>query len=169
MQYGRPAYLDVTFLGVVQALSLFYTRRDDGVAHRDREERRLREIVGKLSAEDAEWVRNHIWVRPFPPLDDILAKLVREHETAMKPLFRSEGGFITEVINTANYFLRRDPEVGLLASRGAELYWLTAKLRILMKLCLLRELGFSDNQTHSFMVSQRIYKSIINHNSLIYS
>src|SRR6185312_1698113 len=106
-----PAYLDFTFLGVVESLALYYTRRADGIAHRSRENDRLTEILHQLPTPDADWIRNHIWVRPFPPLQDILVNLVREHTNAINPLVRTEDAFITEVMNTVNYFLRRDPEV----------------------------------------------------------
>jgi hypothetical protein len=161
LQYRPPTYLDFSFLGVIESLCLYYTRREDGIAHRNQEDRRLTEILGKLSPADSEWVRGHIWVRPFPPLHDILAKLLNEHSEVMSPLLRTgEGGVITEVMNTVNYTLRRDPEVGLTASHGAELYWMMVKLRILLKLCFLRELGFSKEKIRSFFAKNAMYQHL---------
>jgi hypothetical protein len=161
IQYGPPAYLDFSFLGVIESLCLYYTRREDGIAHRNQEDRRLTEVLGKLAPVDADWVRSHIWARPFPPLQDILAKLLGEHAEMMNPLLRTDRqGFIADVITTVNYILRRDAEVGLVASHGAELYWLEAKLRILLKLCLLRELGFSIENIRSFLVKNDVYQHL---------
>ena len=161
LQYGPPAYLDVTFLGVIESLSLYYTRREDGVAHRNHEDRRLTEVLGKLPVADADWVRSHIWIRPFPPLEDILTKLLKEHDEVMKPLLRTEPqGFINEVMNTVDYTLRRDPEVGLTASQGGSLYWMIARLRILLKLCFLQELGFSAEKTRSFFAENGVYQHL---------
>jgi hypothetical protein len=160
LQYGPPAYLDLTFLGVIESLCLYYTRREDGVAHRNQEERRLAEVLDKLPAADADWVHSHIWSRPFPPLQDILAKLLGEHAEMMNPLLRSQQEFIADVLNTVNYTLRRDPEVGPAASHGAELYWMMAKLRILVKLCLLRELDFSGEKAHSFFAEDGVYEHL---------
>jgi hypothetical protein len=132
LQYGPPVYLDFKFLGVIESLSLYYTRREDGVAHRNQEDKRLTEVLSRLPHSDADWIRSHIWVRPFPPLPTILAKLIGEHAEVMAPLFRTdEQGFIAEVVNTVNYMLRRDPDVGLVASHTEELYRLTARLSIL--------------------------------------
>src|SRR5262249_3195144 len=140
---------------------LYYTRREDGIAHRDQEARRFADVLSKLSTADADWVRSHIWVRPFPPLQDILAKLLSEHTTVINPLLRTKReGFITEVMNTVNYALRRDPEVGQVASHGAELYWIMAKLRILLKLCFLRELGFSEEDARSFFAKNGLYQHL---------
>ena len=160
-QYGPPPYLDIEFLGLVESLCLYYTRREDGVAHRNQEDRRLTEILGKLSSADAEWIQGHIWSRPFPPIQDILAKLLREQSEVMSKLLRTgEAGLITEVMNTVDYTLRRDPELGPTASHGAELYWLTVKLRILLKLCFLQELGFSIEKIRSFFAKNGVFQHL---------
>ena len=56
LQYGPPAYIDMSFPSVVQSLCLYYYRRDDGVARRAEEQRRLKEIVSGLPAVDADWI-----------------------------------------------------------------------------------------------------------------
>jgi hypothetical protein len=161
LQYGPPAYLDLTFLGVIESLVLYYTRREDGVAHRNQEEQRLMEILGKLPAADAEWVRNHIWARPFPPRRDILAKLLDEHAELMSPLLKTDKEeFIREILGTLVYTIQRDPPFNQVVSFGAELYWIVAKLRILLKLCLLRELGFSTEKCRSFFGKNRMYQHL---------
>ena len=160
LQYGPPAYLDLTFLGVIESLCLYYTRREDGVAHRNQENRRLAEVLRNLPETDADWVRSHIWINPFPPLQDILAKLLGEHSEVMSPLLKTKEGFINRVMNTVNYTLRRDPEVGLAASHGGDLYSMMAKLRILLKLCFLRELGFSTEKAQSLFAKNGVYAQL---------
>ena len=163
LQYGPPVYLNATFIGVIESLSLYYTRREDGVAHRIQEGRHLTEVLGKLPAADADWVRSHIWVRPFPPLQHILAKLLGEHAELINPLLRTgQQGFIAEVLNTLDYTVRRDPDVGSTASQGNELYWMVARLRILLKLCFLRELSFSEEKTRSFFAKNGVYQHLAN-------
>jgi hypothetical protein len=161
LQYGPPAYLDVAFLGVIESLSLYYTRREDGVAHREREDRRLTEVLGKLPPADADWVRSHIWVRPFPPLQDILTRLLDEHAEVMNPLLQTDKwGFIREVLGTFIYTIHRDPPFNQVVSSGADLYWVMAKLRILLKVCFLRELGFSADRARSFLNNNGVYQHL---------
>jgi hypothetical protein len=161
LQYGPPAYLDITFLGVIESLSLYYTRREDGVARRNQEEQRLTEILGKLPDTDADWVRGHIWARPFPPFQDILAKLLDEHAELMGPLLQTDKwGFIREVMGTLVHTIHRDSPLNQIVSFGAELYWMTAKLRILLKLCFLRELGFSVEESRSFFGKNPVYQHL---------
>jgi len=79
----------------------------------------------------------------------------------MKALLGTEPrGFIKEVMNTVDYILRRDPEVGSTASQGGNLYWMMAKLRILLKLCFLQELGFSAEKTRSFFAENGVYQHL---------
>jgi ApeA N-terminal domain 1/Apea-like HEPN len=150
LQYAPPAFLDLTFAGVVQSLCLYYTRRADGVEKRTQEERRLGAILSRLGGEDADWIRSRLGVRPFPPPEDALTVLLSEHEEVMRPLLKRDAvEFVAEVTNTLRYVLWRDPEAGIVASSGADLHWMTAKLRILMKLCFLKELGFSKESVQA--------------------
>ena len=56
LQYGPPAYLDMAFPGVVQALYLYDSCRDEGITRRVEEESRLKEILSELPAGDADWI-----------------------------------------------------------------------------------------------------------------
>jgi hypothetical protein len=160
LQYGPPAYLDFAFLGVIESLYLYYTRRADGVEHRDREDQRLTQVLGKLPLADAEWLRGHVWSRPFPPLQDILDKLIDEHAAVMNPLLVADKwGFIREVMGTFIYTIRRDSPFNQVVNSGAELYWMMAKLNILLKACFLREVGLSA-KTQSILNKNRAYQHL---------
>ncbi len=159
LQYGPPAYLDLAFLGVAESLSLFYTRRADGVARRDEERKNLADILGKLAPQDADWVRGHIADRPFPPFRNILAKLLHENAEAMVPLLQAgQQAFIDDVATTIDYVVRRDPENRSAASHGTKMYLLVAKLRILLRLCFLQELGFTREKARSFFENNPHYQ-----------
>jgi hypothetical protein len=161
LQYAPPAFLDLTFAGVVQSLCLYYTRRADGVQQRTREGSRLGNILSRLGGEDADWVRSRLGVRPYPSPQDVLTVLLSEHGEVMKHLLlRDAEAFVTEVTNTLQYILWRDPEKGLVASHGADLHWMTAKLRILMKLCLLKELAFPDEKVMEMLRSDSAFLHI---------
>src|SRR5262249_5264229 len=138
LEYGPPDFLDLAFLGVIEALRLYYTRRDDGMAHRKQDAQRLLEVLNKLPEQDREWVRGHIWEQPFPPFEIILEKLLNEHIELMNHLLLTDKwGFIREVMGTLIYTVRRDRDFHRLFNSGAELYWMGAKLRILLKACFL--------------------------------
>jgi ApeA-like protein/HEPN superfamily Apea-like protein len=161
LQYGPPAYLDMTFPSVVQSLYLYYSRRDDGVAGRAEEETRLKEILSALPPVDAEWIVDRLGARPFPPLHLVLRKLVEEHSHTMNPLVSSrQDRFVNEVINTLKYIVLRDEDMHPSARHGADLYWMIQKLRFLFKSCLLRELGFKKEKVIELFRLNSLYQHV---------
>ncbi len=161
LQYGPPTYIDLTFACVVQALSLYYARREDGLAQRAEEEKRLRGVVAALTSADAEWIVDHLGPRPFPPVQSVLHTLVHEHSTAMNPLLsHRQDRFVNEVMNTLHYIIHRDSEVGFAASYGSDLYWLMQKLRFLMKSCFLRELGLTAEKAQKLFDRNALYQHV---------
>jgi hypothetical protein len=160
LQYGPPAYLDMAFPNVVQALHLYYSRRDDGAAVRG-EEDRLRRFLSSLPAADADWIVDRLEGGFSPPLKVVLSKLVEEHANVMNRLVSNrQDRFVGGVINTLKYIQTRDPEMYGAASHGADLYWTMQKLRFLFKACLMRELGFSDDKAAALFDRNGLYRHV---------
>jgi ApeA N-terminal domain 1/Apea-like HEPN len=161
LQYGPPAYLDMTFPSVVQSLLLYYSRRDEGLVARVEEERQLKGILSELSAVDADWIVDRLGARPFPPLQLVLRRLVEEHCDTMNPLVSSrQDRFVNEVINTLNYAIFREPDMDSAARHGADLYWMMQKLRFLFKSCLLHELGFKPEKATELFRRNGLYQHV---------
>jgi hypothetical protein len=161
LQYGPPAYLDMAFPSVVQSLYLYYARRDDGIAGRIEEERRLKEILSALPAVDADWLVDRLGGRPFPPLYLVLRRLVEEHSDTMNPLVSSrQDRFVNEVINTLKYSVFREADMDLAARHGADLHWMMQKLQFLFKSCMLRELGFKPEKATELFRRNGLYQHV---------
>lgn len=54
--------------------------------------------------------------------------------------------FIEKVVDTRNYQTHHDEDLKEHSASGKELYHLTQKLKILLEICLLTELGFSSDE-----------------------
>lgn len=161
LQYGRPAYVDMAFPIVVQSLYLYYSRRDDGIAGRIEEERRLKEILSVLPAVDADWIVDRLGERSYPPVHFVLRRLVEEHSDTMNPLVSSrQDRFVNEVINTLKYSVLREADMELAARHGAELYWMMQKLQFLFKSCMLRELGFKPEKATELFKRNSLYQHV---------
>jgi hypothetical protein len=159
LQYGPPAYIDMMFPAVVQSLNLYFAQRERGVSRRANEEQRLKKILAELPTIDAEWIIDRLGTRPYPPFPDVLRELLSEHSEALNPLVSDrQGRFINEVMNTLHYVTHREPEVGLAACHGADLYWIIQKLRFLLKACFLSELGFSAAKVRELFDRNRFYQ-----------
>ncbi len=160
LQYGPPAFIDLAFPSVVQALHLYYSRRDDGAAAKG-EEDRLRGFLSSLPATDADWIVDRLEGGFSPPLKVVLSKLVQEHPYIMNRLVSNrQDRFVGGVINTLKYIQTRDPEMYSAASHGAGLYWTMQKLRFLFKACLMRELGFPDDKTAALFDRNGLYRHV---------
>lgn len=160
IQYGPPAFIDMSFPYVVQSLYLYHARREDGLAGRG-EEGRLKEILAGLATADADWIVDRLGARPFQPLHLVLRKLVEEHGHVMNPLVsHRQDRFVSEVANTLKYVAFREPEMVQAASHGTDMYWMMQKLRFLFKSCLMRELGFPDDKVKALFGRNGLYQHV---------
>jgi hypothetical protein len=161
LQYGPPAFIDMSFPGIVQSLYLYYSHRDDGVAARAEAARRLKDVLSNLQRADADWIVDRLRVSFSPPLQWVLRKLIEEHPSVMNRLVSGrQERFVGGVINTLKYTLLRESDLDSVASHGAHLYWTMQRLRFLFKACLLRELGFSDEKIGGLFERNGLYQHI---------
>jgi hypothetical protein len=161
LMYGPPAYVDMTFQNVANAVQLYYTRREDGAARRASDKERLREILGVVSLSEREWLVGQIGANPYPPFQDVLRVLLEQQGDSIDPLITGRRDqFVEEATSTLEYVVRRDPDIEAAASHGADLYWLTQKLRFLLKACFLRESGFSADAVRRCFGRNPLYQHI---------
>jgi hypothetical protein len=161
IQYGPPAYIDMTFALVAQSLTLYYTRTQEGTEHCREEERRLRGLLPTLPKPDAEWLVDQLGVRPYPPFQSVLRRLVSQHSDVMDRLLsKRQDAFINQTTNTLHYLERGGSDEKAAASFGADLYWMMQKLRFLLKACFLRELGFASDKVSELLQRNALYKHI---------
>jgi len=160
--HGPPAYIDMSYVLAVQVLWLYDARTEAGIKDMVERERRFREILHSVKATDAHWLIDHLGVRPYPPFADALRRLLDRHGEAIDPLVKNRrDAFINQASNTLQYFERRNPDDRSAASRGSDLYWLTQKLRFLIKACFLSELGFLSGQIRTLFRKNELYDHII--------
>jgi hypothetical protein len=144
-QYGPPAFIDMTFVLVAQSLSLFYARTDEGIKHKAEEAQHLRHVVRALSGPDGEWVIGHLGVSPTASFPSLLQQLIEKYGAVLDPLLaHRREAFINQAATTLRYIDKRDAEERSAAAHGSDLHWLIQKLRFLMKVCFLSELGFEQ-------------------------
>lgn len=143
VQYSRRMFTDWRFQTILHALTLYGQPRTRK-ASRDE---RLNAIFESVGAEDAEYLTKLLTTSLLLNAENVLLDLMEEHGSQIEWLFgRSCTAFVGRVTNTLNYLLHRDPINGFAASQGNRLYYLTETLGWLMKLCLMKEIGFSKDE-----------------------
>jgi hypothetical protein len=157
IQYGPPRYIDMTFLLVVQALMLYFTRTSEGATLLADEERLLKELIPAVPASYAAWLVDHLGATPYPPLTAVLRRLVERHGAILDPLISGRrDAFVSQAANTLRYIEQRKEVDDAAASHGSDLYWLMQKLRFLIKASYLSEIGI-PNDTISDLFQRSVY------------
>jgi hypothetical protein len=160
----RP-YLETRFLAAAHALEL-YDRARAGAQERISAENNRREaILSSISSQDRNWLVPRILPLGIPPFSEILTRLYDEHAPAMAPICSNDrDGFITSAIDARNYIVHHSRSEHSKVELGEEVLWLYEKLTILMKLCLLAELGFQEVERLKF-IQNAIYYRVLQHRS----
>jgi hypothetical protein len=161
IQYGPPAFIDMSFPYVLQSLYLYHSQRPEGAAGRGEEEGRLKKILTGIALADADWIVDRLGTRPFPPLHLVLRQLVEEHGHVMNALLSHRlDRFVSEVANTLKYLAFRDAEMQPAARHGVHLYWMMQRLRFLFKSCLMHELDFPKDKVKSLFERNGLYQHV---------
>ncbi len=145
----RPAgYTDMRVQQAINAACLYYSSQGDDDGFQSSVERELQKIAQStaIPADLRSTLRSHpvIWA------ERALAGLLRQHKE-LAPLVTDKDGrgsekFIEYATNTLRYVNTRETPRGPFAQGGADYYWLSERVSFIIKVSLLKELGFTDEQ-----------------------
>jgi hypothetical protein len=162
-QYRPPGYADFRFELAVQCLSLYFSECDTEVlpSLNDPFQSILQEVPEQAKASLKRILRSH----PVVTAERALLALTQLHREEFEPLIREAEGdgaakFISTTLNTLKYWFGRDPADASGAARGSELYWLTERLYFLLKISVLKELGFDSQKTQELLSRNQKYSYI---------
>jgi ApeA N-terminal domain 1 len=164
-QYNPPAYSDIRFQLIVQALSLYYARREQRARSTNSSDELLERIAVNLSPADVKAVQRLFDSHPLVLSERALESLTVENREAIEPLVLSKSGsglkdFINETLNTLYYILTRNAVNLMGASDGAALYWLTERLAFLIKVSFLSEIGFTIEERRAILGRNQRFRYI---------
>jgi hypothetical protein len=133
--YKPSSYVDTRFLTVYQSLEVYD---------------RLRGGANRHNVQNSSQNGEH------------LARLIREHESTIAPLFRDNvQEAVANLLRYRNFVVHRDSPIGDDPEYGRELFWLTQRLMFLMKACFLTELGIADEEQLKFFRRNQMYLHIL--------
>jgi hypothetical protein len=144
IQYAPPSYVDIRLLTIMQCLELYQRKRTGAgpgqVALPPALSARVPEDV---QAALAEWLGRQV----VDNFEAVLSALFDEHRSVMEQLFPGgKSAFLAEAMPIRNHVLYRTPAHPQLGDYARRLYLLTETLAFVMKACLLKELGFSEER-----------------------
>jgi hypothetical protein len=154
------AYDEQKFLGIVQAIESYHRRRYGGTELPDEEhQRRIREILDGVPGEYKSWLKqrlshsNEIGLKPR-----IL--YLRSRNCRLIERFLSEKE-VAIAYDTRNYLTHYDRRLENKSARGFELVKLTEKLRMLLEICFLEEVGFTSDEIDTLVMNSERFQSRI--------
>ena len=150
--YSPITYLNLQFLSLVQAVEAYH-RRVKGTTDLspEKHQERYDAILEAVPEEYREWVKQRLQHSNEVNLRRRLNLLVEEHsDILVKHIGKRK--FVSDVVNTRNYFTHYDEELKNKAiTEPKQLYVLCEKLKTLIEVCFLAELELSQEQIKRMM------------------
>ena len=161
--YSGDMYLEFQFLSLIMALEVYHRRmiRNEDIPSKEHEER-IKQILNNTPDKYRDWLKEKLKYSNEPSLRKRIKEIydILKNIGYVTDLIPKKKDFVDKVVNTRNYFVHYDQSLKDKALKGAELYWLIQKLKILVEICLLKEIGFLDTEIDNIF-QQRKYKWLI--------
>ncbi len=156
--------MEFQFLSLIMALEVYHRRLigNEDISTEEHEER-VKQILNNTPDKYREWLKEKLKYSNEPSL----RKRIKEIYDMLKnigyvtDLIPKKKDFVDDVVNTRNYFVHYDQSLKNKALKGTKLYRLIQKLKVLVEICLLKEIGFLDTGIDNIYRQNRKYKWLI--------
>jgi hypothetical protein len=152
-------FIDERFVTLVQSLAFFFGQSDESDESLHpvlKETERL--LQSRCPDTKPCWLADVMPTAAELALPWSLLAALEKHRDVMMPLTGGDiEAFVDEVLTTRRYCLYRDVASRDRAALGAELFRLTEKVKILVKILILNRLGMSSDLVAKLMKRNRIY------------
>jgi hypothetical protein len=139
----RPP-VEHVFLFLAQALESYH-RRTWGTQESDRRQfrRRVERMLASVRPQDRAWLADRLKYSGEPSLNRRLKDLYESLPAPTQSLLGKKQDFCRDISVTRHYFTHFDKRLQKEALKGSELWLATVKLRLMLRITLLRELGLT--------------------------
>jgi hypothetical protein len=153
--YGRFVYLNLKFICLVQAIEAYHRRMvSNEELPENQHKERITRILSSVSSNDQRWLKGELTYSNEPSLRKRLNDIFNKFAPILNKLIPDEKYFINKVVNTRNYMTHYDSHLKEQSAKHNELFVITEKLRIMVEICLLKEIGLTTND-----INKLVYES----------
>jgi len=158
--YAPRAYLRQKFLSLIQGLEAYH-RRALGTLDLPEEEHqeRLEDILDAVPDDHRSWLEGKLGYSNEPSLRKRLKEIFQRDLESVRPIVgdsnKDRDRFMHKVVETRNYLTHFDKSKESVAARGEELYRITRRLKSLLEICLLREIGFEGDRMAKILARRK--------------
>lgn len=164
--YNSKLYLQNVFLILVQALEVYHRKNPNFEQYETSEEQHFEKINSILEAipdEHREWLKTKLKYSNEKRLAARLKAILDNLLDVLQQLSNTRAGFrelsikknqkrlIREIVDNRNYLTHYDKSLKEKAADDLELSCITEKLKIIICLCLMKELGFEKEEITEFL------------------
>ena len=166
--YNPKMYVEQHFLSLTEALEIFHRRITpnrgkylSNEEYKDTYQTMTNAIPDSIDKDFKQSLKNKLFYGNEFSLRRRLKELFDKYEQIFKNFVPDKEEFINRVKDSRNYLIHFDSELKEKAATGIELYRLTVKLKILIEICFLSELGFDNGYIDRLISSNRNYQNEI--------
>jgi hypothetical protein len=161
--YNPRMYLEHRFLSLIQAIESFHQRIYGGEYLSDEDykdvfDALVNAIPSGVKRDFKESLENKLKYGNEFSLRKRLKEIFDKYQEILNEFIENKNAFIEKVVDTRNYQTHHDEDLKERAASGEALYRLTQKLKILLEICLLTELGFSSEEIKDLFSRNRRYR-----------
>jgi len=158
--YNPRMYLQHQFLSMTQAIEAYHRHKFEGKYLSDKDYKpiynRFKEIIKVLDIEDSfkDALKSKLKYGNEYSLRKRLKDLFVEYRDITQNFIKDEDNFVNRIVDTRNYLTHYDKKLKNIAE-GRDLYRITQKLRKILQICLLCELGFIKEKIKSMFLGDK--------------
>lgn len=150
--YGRFVYLNLKFLCLVQALEAYHRRTvSNEEITKQKHKERIASILNTVPAEHKKWLQGKLVYSNEPNLRNRLKDICEIFSSTTNALISDRKYFVNKVVDTRNFMIHHDPKLKEGSVEGKELFIISEKLRIMIEMCLMKEIGFRLEEIDSLI------------------
>jgi hypothetical protein len=144
--YNPGAYLQHQFLSLAQALESYHRIRVRSEELPQEEHvQRVKRILDAAGEGDRKWLEEKLRWSNELTFRTRLKELFHGLADTVPSVIGDPDKFAGQVADTRNYLTHYDPELKNRAASGTELSKITERLKIVLQICLIRELGLNES------------------------
>lgn len=154
--YNPQSYIEQRFLNLVQSLEVYHRRvMASPELQPEEHENRVEEILAAVADHQRVWLTGKLEYSNEPSLSRRLKEITRRYPESTSSVVganrKARESFIYKVVTTRNYLTHFDKSKEADATLGGDLHWITQKLKLLIEICLLGEVGFEDGRIRNLI------------------